>query len=70
MKILFSSDLHGNIEGYKRFVDILKNQEYSLGILSGDLTSYHKNPNENDKEIRDILEMSNKPILFKDSCWK
>jgi Icc-related predicted phosphoesterase len=35
MKILFSSDLHGSTEAYKRYASLLK--EYDIGILSGDL---------------------------------
>jgi predicted phosphodiesterase len=40
MKILFSSDIHGLIPAYKQFSELLKNSDFDLGILSGDLMTH------------------------------
>jgi Icc-related predicted phosphoesterase len=37
VKILFTSDLHGQIAVYENFAKILKNLDYDLGIIAGDL---------------------------------
>jgi Icc-related predicted phosphoesterase len=39
MRILFTSDLHGLIEAYRRFAVLLKGPSYDLGVISGDLTT-------------------------------
>ena len=37
MRLLFTSDLHGNIPAYERFAELLASESYDLGILAGDL---------------------------------
>lgn len=36
MKLLFTSDLHSDIEAFERFTSLLKDQ-FDLGVISGDL---------------------------------
>lgn len=64
MRILFSSDLHWDIEAYKKYSDILKNDDFDLGILGGDLLTMHKDRLEQEKIIKQILEKAWKKILF------
>jgi len=40
MKILFSSDIHGLMPAYSQFSKLLKNSDFDLGILSGDLMTH------------------------------
>jgi Icc-related predicted phosphoesterase len=40
MKLLFSSDLHGREEAYRDFAARLKEGDFDLGVLAGDLMSY------------------------------
>jgi Icc-related predicted phosphoesterase len=40
MKLLFSSDLHGLDTAYLEFAAVLKEGDYSLGLLGGDLMTY------------------------------
>ncbi len=37
MKILFTADLHENIQAYNKYVSILDNNDYDIGIIAGDL---------------------------------
>jgi Icc-related predicted phosphoesterase len=37
MRILFTSDLHGLIDAYRRFSSILMDYSFDIGIISGDL---------------------------------
>ena len=39
MKVLFTSDLHGLIEAYERFAELLGRPDFDLGIISGDLST-------------------------------
>jgi len=38
MKILFTSDLHSNKAAFKSFAHTLNTQDYSVGVIAGDLT--------------------------------
>ncbi len=40
MKILFSSDIHGLVPAFKQYSELLKNSNFDLGILSGDLMTH------------------------------
>lgn len=40
MKLLFSSDLHGSDAAYLAFAAALREGEYTLGVLAGDLMTY------------------------------
>jgi Icc-related predicted phosphoesterase len=40
MKLLFSSDLHGLDSAYYAFAAALKDGDYDLGVLGGDLMTY------------------------------
>jgi predicted nucleotidyltransferase len=40
MKILFTSDIHEDLVAYDRFVYLLKERNYDIGIISGDLMEY------------------------------
>jgi Icc-related predicted phosphoesterase len=40
MKILFSSDIHEDLNAFDRFAYLLKNSDYEIGIISGDLMEY------------------------------
>lgn len=40
MKILFTSDLHENMNAFESFSDHLINEEFDVGVISGDLGEY------------------------------
>ncbi len=40
MKLLFTSDLHGQEAAYCRFSDLLRNSEYHAGVIAGDLMTF------------------------------
>jgi len=62
MRLLFTSDLHGLISAFERFAQLLRQAEYDLGIISGDLTTgfrsdeLEKIKDEQDQIVDDILE--------------
>jgi Icc-related predicted phosphoesterase len=64
MKILFTSDLHGNLEAFSRFSELLDRDEFDLGIISGDLMTYNPEKEAIEKKTKKILEMPGKKILF------
>ena len=41
MKILFTSDLHGDLAGFRSYAQLLKGNEYDLGVIAGDMTDYN-----------------------------
>jgi Icc-related predicted phosphoesterase len=41
MKILFTSDLHGDIQAYERFAEILESKDLDCGVIAGDLMDGH-----------------------------
>lgn len=53
MKILFTSDLHGLLEAYKNFSQLLKDFPYDVGVISGDLITGFR-PEEFDRVKRDL----------------
>lgn len=64
MRILFTSDLHGHMQAFERFSEILKKDELDIGILSGDLMTYHPDKREIEDKTKKILEESGKRIFF------
>jgi Icc-related predicted phosphoesterase len=44
MKLLFSSDLHGLDSACHAFAAALKDDDYDLGVLGGDLMTYPSRP--------------------------
>ena len=64
MKILFTSDLHGHIQAFERFSELLYSYELDIGIISGDLMTYHPDKNLIEKKTKKILEKSGKRIFF------
>ncbi len=77
MKILFTSDLHGHYKAYSEFSRILKDGDYDLGIIAGDLMThvpldelsdgvndYMKSIEHMIVEIKKILLSSGKHIFF------
>ena len=64
MRILFSSDLHGHIGAYKRFSELLSEEQFDLGILGGDLMSYSQDKEETERTIKEILHRARTRILF------
>jgi Icc-related predicted phosphoesterase len=69
MKILFTSDLHGDCDVIKDFVRILDNGDFAAGIIGGDLLSNDLVGRDNTEEMK-ILEIisslheTTKPILM------
>jgi len=67
MRLLFTSDLHGLIPAFKRFAQLLRQDEYDLGIISGDLTTgfrsdeLEKIKDEQDRIGGDFLEELHSP---------
>jgi Icc-related predicted phosphoesterase len=59
MKILCTSDVHGDLSAYQAFIHILNYPEYAIGVIAGDLTGWHK-----EADIRPVLSASTKPILL------
>jgi Icc-related predicted phosphoesterase len=41
MKILFTSDLHADLDGFRRFADCLREGDYDVGVVAGDLGDYN-----------------------------
>jgi Icc-related predicted phosphoesterase len=64
MRILFSSDLHGHIGAFKHYSELLSDNSFALGILSGDLTTYTPDKIQTEQEIKSILQEAQKPIIF------
>ena len=63
MKILATSDLHGEINAYKNLSHYGKNNDVDILVIAGDLTSYSNNNNQ-ENIIKEILNTINKPVLF------
>lgn len=40
MKILFTSDVHENMEAFQRFAYLLKSNSFDIGVIAGDLMEY------------------------------
>jgi Icc-related predicted phosphoesterase len=40
VKLLFTSDLHGQEAAYSRFSDLLRDSEYHAGVIAGDLMTF------------------------------
>ena len=64
MKILFTSDIHGHIQAFERFSELLYSYELDIGIISGDLMTYHPDKNLIEEKTKKILEKSGKRIFF------
>ena len=66
MRLLFSSDIHGKVDAYKRFAEILSSPEYALGVLGGDLIDEYISKDEieelygaTDDDLLDELPLAN-----------
>lgn len=67
MNLLFGSDFHGNEQAFLRFAELLSDNQYSAGILGGDLMNAMDDKEQfRNKEIKmkQILNSSRKPVLF------
>ena len=64
MKILISSDLHGLKKAYSDFKSICIKENVSIGIITGDLTTFCENNMEEEIKIKDELNKIGIPILF------
>jgi Icc-related predicted phosphoesterase len=56
MRILFSSDLHGHPEAYRKFAEHLRESAFYAGVLAGDLMT-HVSPAEMD-DYREVWGLS------------
>jgi len=60
MNALFTSDIHGLVEAYLQFAEILKGPSYDIGIIAGDLTSgFRPEDLESIHNYRDIANDKN-----------
>ncbi len=59
MKILFTSDLHSNIQAYKDFVFLLKEYDYDIGIIAGDLIEDYVS----DEELIEYFNLTSDDLL-------
>jgi Icc-related predicted phosphoesterase len=60
MTALFTSDIHGLVEAYLQFAEILKGPSYDIGIIAGDLTSgFRPEDLESIHNYRDIANDKN-----------
>jgi Icc-related predicted phosphoesterase len=70
MKILFTSDLHGHAAFYRHYARILRDKDYDLGVIAGDLGREFvvegdaaATPEEKERELAGILRAAGKPVL-------
>jgi Icc-related predicted phosphoesterase len=64
MRILFTSDIHGETKAFRRFAELLRNDDYNIGCISGDLMPYTESPLEVEHRYKKILSSVHKHILF------
>ncbi len=78
MKILFTSDLHSNISLFRSYAKLLRQKDYDVGVIAGDLTDEMilckedeiKKDNvmgylsSQEHEIKEILASAGKPVLM------